>query len=160
MSWDTLQPFVTWLAQSWLGMWLGQSTNRIAWLLTFHLFGLTLLLGATVVGNLHLLRVFLRDVPTRTLMRNVTPVMWFGVTLALISGTLTFIGGAQDYFLGEWFRLKMQLLLVALIFQLTVFPIVTARADRLPVLLRAATGIFGLGIWFGVAFSGRAIAFF
>jgi hypothetical protein len=160
MNWDVLQPLVTWLAHSWLGVWLGQSTNRIAWLLTIHLFGLTLLLGATIVANLHLLRLFLRDVPARTVARNVAPVMGIGLALALTSGSLTFIGGAQEYFIGEWFRLKMQLLVVALLFQFTVFRLVMHRAEGTPLVLRMTVGLVGIGIWFGVAFSGRAIAFF
>ena len=49
MFWQLLQPFVNGLGATSLGMWLGQSTDRVAWLFVFHLFGLTLLLGTTVV---------------------------------------------------------------------------------------------------------------
>lgn len=160
MSWDTLQPLVHWLGQSWLGMWLGQSTFRIAALLTIHLIGITLLLGATIVANLHLLRLFLADLSTRTLMRTVTPVMWTGLALALTGGILTFIGGAESYFANGWFRLKMLLLLVALVLQFTLFRFVSERAERLPMSVRALTACCGIAIWFAVAFSGRAIAFF
>lgn len=159
MIWDMLQPLVTWLGQSGLGTWLGQSTSRIAWLLTIHLFGLTLLLGAVILENLHLLGLLLRDLPTRSMGRTVTPVMTLGLLLAVTSGLLIFIGGAQEYFMGAWFRTKMQLLLVAVLFQFTVFRAVMKRDASSPT-LRGAIGLFGLLIWFGVAFSGRAIAFF
>jgi len=44
MIWDLLWPAVSWWGSTSFALWLGQSTMRVAWLLTFHLFGLTVLL--------------------------------------------------------------------------------------------------------------------
>ena len=159
MSWDTFAPAVASLGQSALGQWLGQSTARIAWLLTFHLIGLTLLLGSTVVASLHLLGLFLRNVPTPQLKRNVVPIMLIGLFFSLTSGTLTFIGGAQEYYAGEWFRTKMLFLGAALLFQATIFQWILGRQHTAR-LARVLTGLTALVLWFGVAFSGRAIGFF
>ena len=84
-----------------------------------------------------------------------------GLLLALVTGTLTFIGGEDGYFVSEWFRTKMELLAVALIFQATVFWwSMGVERSRRPAIVGVLTGLVALGLWFGVAFSGRAIAYF
>lgn len=161
MSWNTLQPFATWLGQSWLGQWMGQSTARIGWLLTLHLVGITLLLGGVILASLHLFGLFLPTVPTPRVRQTLLPVMLGGLLLALVTGTLTFIGGEDGYFVSEWFRTKMELLAVALIFQATVFWwSMGVERSRRPAIVGVLTGLVALGLWFGVAFSGRAIAYF
>jgi hypothetical protein len=79
----------------------------------------------------------------------------------LASGALIFTGGAEAYFAGYWFRLKMMLLLAAVTFQATVYQVV-ARTDarRMPRLANRLTGLVMVLLWFGVACAGRAIAFF
>ena len=60
MSWEVLLPYAAWLGSTSFAMWLGASTWRIAWLLSIHLFGLTLLLGSVIVTSLNLLGLFQR----------------------------------------------------------------------------------------------------
>ena len=55
MSWEVLLPYAARLGNTSFALWLGASTWRIAWLLTVHLFGLTMLLGSVVLMSLHLL---------------------------------------------------------------------------------------------------------
>ena len=161
MIWDALQPYVTWLGNTRFALWIGMSTWRIAGLLTVHLFGLTLLLGSVVLTGLNLLGVFQRQKPAAQLRREMQPVMLTGLAVMLVTGGLIFTGGAEAYFAGYWFRLKMTLLLAALIFQATVYRMV-ARADAVarPALAKRVTGVVMLLLWFGVACAGRAIAFF
>lgn len=161
MIWDALQPYVTRLGNTPFALWLGMSTWRIAGLLTVHLFGLTLLLGTVVLSSLNLLGLFQGDKPPALLRRDMQPVMLLGFGLMLASGGLIFTGGAEAYFAGYWFRLKMELLLVAAIFQVIVYRFV-ARADarRVPIVARRLAGVLMLVLWFSVACAGRAIAFF
>ena len=56
MGWETLQPYVSVVGNTRFALWIGQSTWRIAGLLTVHLFGLTLLLGSVLLSSLNLLR--------------------------------------------------------------------------------------------------------
>src|SRR6185436_11580691 len=134
MIWDALQPYVTRLGNSPFALWLGMSTWRIAGLLTVHLFGLTLLLGTVVLSSMNLLGLFQRGKPPSQLRRDMQPVMLLGFALMLASGALIFTGGAEAYFAGSWFRLKMELLLAALIFQATVYQFVARRdAQRVSV---------------------------
>ena len=160
MSWETLIPYAAWLGNTEFALWLGQSTWRIAWLLTVHLFGLTLLLGSVIITSLHLLGLFQRRKPVPQLRREVRPVLLTGLALVLVTGALIFTGGAQAYYEGYWFRLKMVLLAVTLVFHFTAYRAVSRAERPLPGVVYRATGAAMLLLWFGVAWSGRAIAFF
>src|SRR5205823_2735531 len=129
MMWETLQPFVNWLGKSAFGQWLGQSTDRIALLFVMHLFGLILLLGTTIVLCIRLLELGLRKQRLAQLSRDLAILRTAGLMLMLISGALIFTGGAVSYFEGPWFRRKMVLLLIALLFNFTLFRKVT-NADE------------------------------
>ena len=159
MIWDALQPYVTRLGNTPFALWLGMSTWRIAGLLTAHLFGLTLLLGSVVLTGLNLLGLFQRQKAPAQLRREMQPVMLTGLTLMVLTGGLIFTGGAEAYFAGYWFRLKMMLLAAALIFHVTIYRIVSRR-ERPAAIARQLTGALMLLLWFGVACAGRAIAFF
>ena len=161
MSWDTLSPYAAWLGNTPFAQWLGMSTWRIAWLLTVHLFGLTMLLGSVILSSLHLLGLFQRHKPAVQLRRDIRPVMLTGLAVSVFTGGLIFTGGAEAYYAGYWFRLKMTLLVVTLLFHFTVFRVVTtADEGRFPRLAYRLTGVATLMLWFGVAWAGRAIAFF
>jgi hypothetical protein len=161
MSWEVLLPYATWLGSTPLAQWLGASTWRIAWLLSIHLFGLTLLLGSVIVISLNLLGMFQRLKPADRLAREVRPVLLAGLALSIVTGALIFTGGAQPYYEGYWFRLKMVLLAITLLFHFTVYRAVsTAPAGRLSTVTCRLTGACMLALWFSVAWAGRAIAFF
>ncbi|HEX4999299.1 MAG TPA: DUF6644 family protein [Terriglobia bacterium] len=159
--WEILQPFVESLGSSGFGQWIGQSENRIAGLFVMHLAGLTLLLGGTFVIGLRLLDLGLRSQPVAGLARDIAPWRMAGLLLSLVSGALIFTGGAVSYFEGSWFRWKMILLVVALVFNFTAFRIVVyAGEDRFHPWFRRVMGGLTLLVWFSVGLAGRAIAFF
>ncbi len=161
MSWNLFTPFVQWLGSTSLAMWMGMSTTRVAWLFVFHLFGLILLLGGVVFLSVRLIGIAQRTTPIATLARPVYPVMTIGGALMALTGGLIFTGGAEAYFEGTWFRLKMVLLLLAVLYHFTIFrSVVYADDARFGKATNAAVGIFALLIWFGVGWAGRAIAFF
>ena len=161
MVWEALQPFVNWLGVTELGQWLGQSTDRIAWLFVFHLLGLTLLLGSTIVLNIRLLGFGFRSQRISQLTHDTAIFRTVGLVLMLLSGALIFTGGAVSYFEGQWFRRKMVVLLIALVFNFTLFRKVTnAEEGRYSPLLNRITGLVALLLWFSVGAAGRAIAFF
>jgi hypothetical protein len=145
MVWSALQPVVNWLGGSALGVWLGQSPTRIALLFVVHLTGLTLLLGGTTVMSLGLAGVGFRTGSSAQLAREI----------------FIFTGGALTYFEGQWFRRKMTLLLIAVIFNFSWFRIVTNAPDgRFGPWTKRLTAGLALLLWFAVGVSGRAIAFF
>ena len=160
MIWEMLQPLVNWVGGSGLGQWLGQSTDRIAWLFVVHLFGLTLLMGPTVMLGLRLLGLGFRSRPVAELARDTAIFRTTGLVLMLLSGSVIFTGGAVSYFEGQWFRRKMTILVVALVFNFTFFRKVTsAEEEQYSPLVSRLTGLVTLFLWFSVAVAGRAIAF-
>jgi len=161
MIWDLLWPVVSWWGSTSFAMWLGQSTMRVAWLLTFHLFGLTVLLGSTVVQSLRLFGVLLKDEPAARVARSMRAWHAVGLALTLGSGFLIFTGGAVSYFEGSIFRTKMTLLLFTLAFHFTLFRrVMRADEGRFSPLVNATTGAAALTLWFSVGMAGRAIGFF
>jgi hypothetical protein len=114
-----------------------------------------------MLTSMNLLGLFQRGKSAAQLRRETQPLMLLGLLVMLASGSLIFTGGAEAYFAGYWFRLKMTLLLTALIFQVTVYQIVArADANRLPRIAYRVTGLAMVFLWFSVACAGRAIAFF
>jgi uncharacterized membrane protein SirB2 len=161
MLWTTLQPMVNWLGNTALGQWLGQSTDRIAWLFVMHLFGLTLLMGTTILISIRLLGFGFRSQRVAQLTQDIAIPRRVGLVLMLLSGALIFTGGAVSYFQGEWFHRKMVLLAIALIFNFTLFRKVTkAEEGRYSPLINRVTGLLALLLWLSVGAAGRAIAFF
>jgi uncharacterized membrane protein SirB2 len=160
MIWEMLQPMVNSLGSSSLGQWLGQSTDRIAWLFIMHLFGLTLLMGPTLVLGIRLLGLGFHSRKIAELTRDTAVFRMAGLVLMLLSGASIFTGGAVSYFEGQWFRRKMALLIVALLFNFTFFRKVTnAEEGRYSPLVSRLTGLIALSLWLSVAVAGRAIAF-
>ena len=159
--WESLKPLAATLGHSPLGLWLGKSTWRIALLLTFHLLGLTILVGSLFVSSLHLMGLIARQKPVPAMARDIRPGLAIGLTLMLASGFLIFTGGAVEYFDTPWFRTKMEVLLVALLFHFLWYRRVTAAPDgRFGPTVYRLTGALTLLLWFGVAFAGRAIGYF
>jgi uncharacterized membrane protein SirB2 len=161
MIWTTLQPMVDWLGNTAFGQWLGQSTDRIAWLFVMHLFGLTLLMGTTMLLSIRLLGFGFRSQRLAQLTKEIAVLRTSGLVLMLLSGALIFTGGAVSYFQGAWFQRKMVLLAIALLFNFTLFRKVTnAEEGRYSPLMNRITGVLALLLWFSVGAAGRAIAFF
>ena len=161
MVWDLLRPLVDSWGNTPFAAWLGQSTMRVAWLMTFHLFGLTILLGSVVVQSLRLFGVLLKNEPPASVARSMSAWQTAGLVLTLGSGFLIFTGGAATYFEGGIFRTKMKLLLLALGFHLTIFGrVIRADEGRFSPVVYAITGTAALVLWFSVGMAGRAIGFF
>jgi hypothetical protein len=111
--------------------------------------------------DLRLVGLLMPSRPVAELRRDLSNWNLAGLVLMLLSGGLIFAGGAPSYFSGEWFRTKMEFLFFALIFHFTVFRMVTkAEEGHFGSLLNKLTGVLSLFLWFSVAVSGRAIAYF
>ncbi len=161
MSWEALTPVMAWLGNTSFALWIGAATWRVAWLLSFHLFGLTLLLGSVLVTSLHLLGLFQPRKSPRRLRQDVQFVLRLGLILTLATGALIFTGGAEAYYANYWLRLKLVLLACAVVFHVTAYRAVSTAPDgRFSRLTQQVTGACMVSIWFAVAWAGRAIAFF
>jgi hypothetical protein len=126
---------------------------------SFHLFGLTLVLGTTVVFNLRLLGFGVRKIS----MPAITDQLWRlavgGLLLSITTGILVFIPDPVRYAANTAFKTKLVILVMAILFHFTIFRKVV-RANAPPAPRRAALiAAASLTLWFCVGWAGRAIAF-
>src|SRR5882672_2383419 len=75
-----------------------------------HVAGFILLLAALVVVTLRRLGALLPEQTTTRLARDVSPLFWWGLSLALASGVLMFVASPLLYAHKWAFRLKLALL--------------------------------------------------
>lgn len=150
---------LTWLQDSALAHAISKTDHLVgAGLQVIHVMGLVALLASLVLISLHLLGLAFKQQPTAEIAREATRLVWLGLALAALSGTLMFIATPKLYFYNPAFRLKMVLFLVALSVQLALFRKAGESTSLSPVLARAGVGL-SLAAWFSVAMAGRMIGF-
>jgi hypothetical protein len=130
-----------------------QSTWAVMALEALHLVGLTLLGGPAVIVALGAVRpAGLRGLSVSTLTAALLPVLWIGLSLMAVSGTLIAISMPFKYYANSAFRWKMLLLLLAVTATLALL-----RADSS--MRQRGLALTALLLWFAVGFSGRLIGF-
>jgi len=126
---------------------------------SFHLFGLTLVLGTTVVFNLRLLGLGVRKISMQAITNQLWRLAVGGLLLSVATGILVFIPDPARYAANTAFKTKLVILVLAILFHFTVFRKVV-RANAPPQFRRAALiAAVSLTLWFCVGWAGRAIAF-
>jgi hypothetical protein len=156
-----VQRFVQWCYYSKDYAFIRDSKYAIPLLQSLHLAGLTLLLGTTVILNVRLLSLGFRKLPLPLLAEQLWPWSKVGLILTICTGILVFLPDPTRYAQSGPFRLKMCLLLLALAFQFTIFRNTIRRnPESRPPIRNVAVAAVSLLLWFGVGWSGRAIAFF
>src|SRR5579864_618341 len=127
---------------------------------SFHLFGIVLLLSSTVIINFRLLGIGLRGIRLAVLTREAWKWGKAGLLLAMTAGFLVFLPDPARYAANKSFLTKMSLLLVAILFQFTVYrKVVRAESVALEPRRHFIVPLLSLTLWFGVGWAGRAIAF-
>jgi hypothetical protein len=128
---------------------------------SLHLTGITLLLGTTLILNLRLIGFGFRQLPLPYLTEQLWRWMKAGMLLTICTGVLVFLPDPTRYAHSGPFRLKMVLLCLALLYHFTLFrKIVRTDPESRPRVRNVAIASVSLLLWFGVGWSGRAIAFF
>ena len=123
-----------------------------------HVIGFILLLSSIVLICLRLLGLVFAQQPIPKVGRDATRLIWLGLTLTVVSGTLMFVSSPRLYAYNPAFELKMLLLVVAVLVQVLLFRRVCADESPRPALARATVAL-SLGAWFGVGLAGRIIGF-
>lgn len=157
-----IQRFVQWCYYSKDYAFIRDSPYGVPLVQSLHLTGITLLLGTTVVLNLRLLGLGLKRLPLPLLAEQLWPWAKAGMALTILSGIMVFLPDPTRYAHSGPFRLKMILLCLALLFQFTIFrrAVRTDDAASRPRVRNVVVASLSLVLWFGVGWSGRAIAFF
>src|SRR5579884_1243474 len=96
---------------------LRNSHHAIPIIQSFHLFGITLLLGAMAILNFRRLGIGMTGIPLDVIAKEVWKWGTAGLILTIVSGVLVFIPDPARYAANRSFVTKMVLLLVAILFQ-------------------------------------------
>jgi cytochrome bd-type quinol oxidase subunit 2 len=123
-----------------------------------HILGFVILLGSLVLISLRVLGLVFTRQPLEQVARDSIRLIWFGLAVAVVSGTLMFVSTPKLYFYNSAFEMKMLLFVVAIALQVTVFRKVVANQDRSPAFARISVTL-SLVAWFGIGMAGRAIGF-
>jgi hypothetical protein len=125
---------------------------------SIHVLGFTLLVGTIVILDLRLLGWCLQRQPVSKIARDLSPWIWSGIVLQLVTGPYLFSGDPSEYVQVAAFRAKMLLFLLALIFHFTVVRAATAPArDSAPLGWRRPAAVVSLGLWVSVLLAGMWI---
>lgn len=144
------------IAASGPAQWLRFSRWGYAAVLTGHVLGVALLVGAIAALDLRLLGA-LRGVPVAALGRVLVPVAACGLGLALTTGPLLFAVHAPEYGVMALLWLKLGLVAMGL-GQALALHLGPGLAAASPARLRLA-GAVSLAAWAGALVAGRMIAF-
>jgi hypothetical protein len=127
---------------------------------SFHLVGLTFLLGSVFVQNLRLSSVGMLEWSLPVLERQLRPWTFGAVTMVLGSGILMFVGTPAKYLASNPFRFKMAALCLAIVCQFGLFrSFFTSDAGSHRRSINVVVAAVSLTLWFSVGWAGRAIAF-
>lgn len=136
------------------------SKHAIPLIQSCHLFGITLLLSAMVILNFRMLGIGFREIRLDVLARPVWKWGTAGLLLAAASGFFVFLPDPARYAANKSFVTKMSILLVAVVFQYTIYRrVLRAECSNLTPHRRLLVPLLSLVLWFSVGWAGRAIAF-
>ena len=156
-----LLPFFEWLDTSILADIAKAYGGVFAVVQMFHLLALSLLGGTVLVGDLRLLGVVMKDVPSEVVIQNTQK--WFSVALVILilSGLFQAAAVAMKLYYNEMFWAKMTGLAAGIVFVYAIRRPLLLRFDHdtiNPWALRLIA-VSSMTIWFTVAASGRWIGF-
>lgn len=157
---DSIYPFFKWVD----GTWVSKTINDSKWLFPaiegVHIVALALLFGAVIVLNLRVLGIGIRNRPVSELAEELAPWTFCSLMIILVSGVLLFATEATKSYRSMPFRIKIALLVTAIVFHYTVSRrIVSREVGDHPTLAKAAAA-FAIALWVSVGLAGRAIGFF
>jgi hypothetical protein len=125
-----------------------------------HYFSMFVLIGTAVILDLRVLGIAARRQPAAQFAKQLSPWTWSFLVLALVSGFLEFSVSAGDYVQTRPFRVKMLVVLVAIIFTIIVHRNVPKwdRLSAVPVSAKILAAV-SLVLWIGSILAGTEIAF-
>ena len=140
---------------------INESSWMFALIQAFHLVALGFLVGALAMVDLRLLGTGLSTQPVARVARQARPWLIGSLVAMVATGFPQFISLATKEYFSPYFRWKMLLLLLALIFTFTVRRSVAYAPDgRFGGGVSRLVALVSIGLWTSVAINGRLIGFF
>ena len=153
-----LLPLFQWFEATVIGTTIRESLWMFPMIQCGHLLALAMLGGAVLVVDLRLLGLGLRSVTVAELAAQVHPWLVGSLVTIIGTGVLMFLSEALKCFYSPPYWYKMGLLLVATVFTFTVRRRVLG--SEVHSVWRRLTAVISMGLWLGVGFAGRWIAFY
>ena len=153
--------FFEWCEATTLGLAIRDSLWLFPVIESVHLLALALLGGAVLVLDLRMLNLGLRRQSAAHIARSAQPWLIGSLAMMLVTGVLLFTSESIKCYYSPPFWYKMRFLVVAILFTFTVRrKVSTADEQRVGPVWGKLVALVSLGLWFGVGFSGRWIAFY
>ena len=142
--------FCAWLQNNSLLVAINSSIVLSAIMEVAHYAGFFLLVGTIAIVDLRILGVAARGQNVGTLGTELFPWMWVGLASAFLSGFVMFSGDAADFYMASVFRLKIAVILLAIIFGIIVQwkSSTWGQSPSIPVSARLLA-IISLVLWIG-----------
>ena len=157
----SLLDFFEWCEATTLGLAIRDSLWLFPVIESVHLLALALLGGAVLVLDLRMLNLGLRRQAVARIARGAQPWLIGSLITMLVTGVLLFLSESIKCYYSPPFWCKMGFLATAILFTFTVRrKISTADEQRVGPVWGKLVALVSLGLWFGVGFSGRWIAFY
>jgi hypothetical protein len=152
--------FFEWLDGSFLASISKAYGGLFAVVQMFHLLGLVLLGGMVLVGDLRLLNVVMRDVPSEEVAANTDKFFDVAVWVMLASGIFMSSAVALKLYYNEMFWAKMSALAVGVLFVYLIRrPLLRHEHATIGVWTIRSIAVSSILVWFTVAACGRWIGF-
>ena len=163
-------PFFEWLDASWLASFAKTYAGLFSMVQAVHILSMVMLVGMIILGDLRMLNVVLKGVPSGVIIRNTKKWIYIGLTGIVLSGIYESSAIAMKLAYNSFFWAKMAGLAMGIVFMLSLRSAVYSRAPE----VIASTGpkndavepwvvklvaLASLFIWFSVAANGRWIGF-
>jgi hypothetical protein len=144
---------------------VSRAINESSWIFplvqAFHLVALGFLAGALLMVDLRLLGKGFSQQPVARVARDARPWLLGSIVAMVLTGVPQFISLATKEFESPYFRWKMLMLLLALIFTFTVRKMVAyAPEGRFGGGVSKVVALVSMGLWTSIAINGRLIGFF
>jgi hypothetical protein len=163
-------PFFEWLDASWLASFSKTYAGLFSMVQAVHILSMVMLVGMIILGDLRMLNIVLRGVPSDVILRNTKKWIYIGLVGIILSGIYESSAIAMKLAYNSFFWAKMAGLAMGIVFMLSLRSAVYSRAPEViastgpktdavepwVVKLVALTSLF---IWFSVAANGRWIGF-
>lgn len=136
--------------------------NSVGWMAAtleiVHYFGMFVLVGSVAIVDLRVIGWAGRQQSATKLAQRLFPWMWAGLALNFLSGFVMFAGIAASYIPDSTFRMKMLVILAAVIFGIIVQWKVPAW-DQLPAMPMGAKLIAAISLllWVGAILAGNEV---
>jgi hypothetical protein len=151
--------FFEWVERSPVGEFMRGSRIVFPIFESIHLIGLALFLGTLLLTDLGLLGLGMRRQPVQQVAAALSPWTWRGFALLMLTGPFMFAAQAAKWHDNPVFWIKMLLLIVATIFQLSVRSAIESELAALPVSRAKLIGATSLILWIGTGMLSKMMEF-